>query len=65
MKAFLVNFLVVGEFLLADSFHIFSGQKPGGEGGEGCKKSWFPEDLCTGKLDGEAFVLRCVYLFVY
>ena len=30
MKAFLVNFLVGVRFLLADSFHSFSGEKPGG-----------------------------------
>ena len=30
MKAFPLNFLVGGGFLLADSFHRFSGEKPGG-----------------------------------
>ena len=27
-------------------------------------KSRFAENLCTGKLDGEACVLRCVYLLI-
>ena len=49
---------------MADSFHRFSGEYPEARG---CTKSWFAEDLCTGKLDGEAgeaCVLRCVYLFI-
>ena len=29
----------------------------------GCTKALFAEDLCMGKLGGEACVLHCVYLF--
>ena len=34
-------------------------------GGGVCTKSRFVEDLRTGKVDGEACVLHCVYLFIY
>ena len=34
MKAFPLNFLVGGGFLLADSFRRFSGEKPGGVHGK-------------------------------
>ena len=59
MKAFPLNYLVGGGFLLTDSFHRFSAEKP-----VGYTKFQFAEDLCTVKLGGEACVLRCVYLFI-
>ena len=59
MKAFPLNFLVGGWFLLTDSFHRFSGEKP-----SGLHEVQFTEDLRKVKLSGEACVLCCVYLFI-
>ena len=46
---------------MGDSFHRFSGEHP-----RGAAQSLgrFAEDLRTRKLDGEACILRCVYLFI-
>ena len=59
MKAFLLNFLVGVGFCWRTVSTYFWVKNPGG-----CTKSRFPEDLRTGQLGGEAFVWRCVYLFV-
>ena len=63
MKAFLVNFLVVGEFLLADSFHIFSGQKPGG--GRAARNLGFRRISARGNWMGKLlFCAVFIYLFI-
>ena len=59
-EVFLLNFVVGVGFCWRTVSTYFWVENPGG-----CRKSRFPEDLRMGKLDGETFVLRCVYFFVY
>ena len=58
MKAFLLIFLVNPKDGMGVSIE-FRVNTPWG-----CTKSWFAEDLCMGKLDGEASILCCIYLFI-
>ena len=51
--------MVGGGFLLTDSLHRFSGEKP-----DELHEILVAEDLRTVKLGGEACILRCVYLFI-